>query len=117
MDWGNTVTVGSVICGLIAVVVGWLIKARVRRRQERKYIEKFPIMKDLKEGQVITVVLKNGDRLAEVVFIDHFHSMLMLGTDREFDEETGEMLVGDVRWVKLNKVTSKEVDSRRLRVW
>jgi hypothetical protein len=102
-------TVGSVICCLIAVFVGWFIESIVRRRQERKYIEKFPLLKDLKEGQVITVELKNGDRLTDVVFIDHYHSKLMLGTDRELDEESGEMLVGDVRWVKLSQVVSIEV--------
>jgi hypothetical protein len=101
-------TVGSVICCLIAVVVGWFIESMVRRRQERKYIEKFSLLKDLKEGQVITFELKNGDRLTDVVFIDHYHSKLMLGTDGEFDDASGEMLVGDVRWVKLKKVMSIE---------
>jgi hypothetical protein len=101
-------TVGSVITGLITVALGWLIEARLRRRLERKYCEKFPLLKELKEGQVITVELKNGDRLTDVVFIDHYHSKLMLGTDGELDEESGEMLVGDVRWVKLNKVMSIE---------
>jgi hypothetical protein len=32
-------TVGSVITGLIAVALGWLIEARVRRWQERKLRE------------------------------------------------------------------------------
>jgi hypothetical protein len=102
-------TVGSVLAGLIAVLVGWFIESRVRRWQERKYFEKIPLLKELKEGQVITVELKNGDRLTDVVFIDHYHSKLMLGTDGELNEESGEMLVGDVRWVKLNKVLSIEV--------
>jgi hypothetical protein len=101
-------TVGSVITGLIAVALGWLIEARVRRWQERKYFEKFPLLKELKEGQLITVELKNGDRLTDVVFIDHYHSKLMLGTDGEIDEQSGEMLVGDVRWVKFSKVMSIE---------
>jgi hypothetical protein len=53
--------------------------------------------------------LKNGDRLTDVVFIDYYHSKLMLGMDGEFDEQSGEMLVGDVGWVKLSKVMSIEV--------
>jgi hypothetical protein len=68
----------------------------------------FPLLKELKEGQVITVELKNEDRLTDVVFTDHYHSKLMLGTDGELDKETGEMLIGDVRWVKLSKVMSIE---------
>jgi hypothetical protein len=104
----HTVTVGSVIRGLVAVVLEWFIEAKVRRWQERKYFEKFPLLKELKEGQLITVELKNGDRLADVVFIDLYHAKLMLGTDGEIDEQSGEMLVGDVRWVKLSKVMSIE---------
>lgn len=99
-----------VICAIVLILVDIAIEKKFERQREQKgqnkAKKKYPFLKELNEGQVITVELKNGEKLTDVIFLDYIKSEVLLGTETEFNNELETYEVSEIRWIKLKRVES-----------
>lgn len=96
-----------VICAIVLLLP--LIKClsvKENKRIKTRLKKKYPFLNELNEGQVITVELKNGEILSDVIFLDYIKSEMLLGTETEFNNELEKYEVSEIRWIKLKKVVS-----------
>lgn len=81
-------------------------------KEEDTEVDWLPLLSELKNGQVISIKLKNGDLLMDVFFVNYSHSKLEIGTIREFEEGFGGFIFEDVSSVKFNQIMSIEVSNK-----
>ncbi|MDC3426174.1 hypothetical protein NC797_16885 [Aquibacillus sp. 3ASR75-11] len=73
------------------------------KRSEEKILRKYPFVKEMVDGQVMTIEMKNGEELRDVILITRMELEIMIASRYEF----GKALVeDDVRWLKLKKIKS-----------
>ncbi|WP_373231028.1 hypothetical protein [Cohnella sp.] len=99
-----------VIWAIVMIFVDIAIEKKFERQREQKdrnkAKKKYPFLNELNEGQVITVELKNGEKLTDVIFLDYIKSEMLLGTETEFNNELETYEVSEIRWIKLKRVES-----------
>lgn len=99
-----------VICAIVLILVDIAIEKKFALQREQKdrnkVKKKYPFLNELNEGQVISVELKSGEKLTDVIFLDYINSELLLGTQTEFNNELEKYEVSEIRWIKLKRVES-----------
>jgi hypothetical protein len=71
-----------------------------------------PFLSELKNGQEISIKLKDGKLFTDVFFVDYSDSKLEIGTYREFEECFGGFIFEDVHSIKFNQIKSIEVTNK-----
>lgn len=98
------------MCAIVLLLGDIAIDKMFERQRElkdqNKTKKKYPFLNELNEGQVITVELKNGEKLSNVVFLDYIKSEMLIGAKTEFNYELEKYEVSEVRWIKLKRVVS-----------
>ncbi|MGV3466910.1 MAG: hypothetical protein ACO1OT_16660 [Heyndrickxia sp.] len=102
-----------IIC-LVLLIVGTIpIEKRLSqlegKRTEEKILRRFPFVKTLENGLVLTIEMKDGERLENVILLTRMESELLIVSrpkvGEEFDEST-------VRTIKLKRVQSINVHDK-----
>jgi hypothetical protein len=84
--------------------------------QKQQLLKKYPILKNLKKGQIISVELKSGEELTNLIYIDFNDYEILVSKQLEFNKEPEKIMedIIDIRWIKLKKVkTLKILDVNR----
>jgi hypothetical protein len=105
-----------VICSILLLIVETIINKRIDHVQKQQLLKKYPILKNLKKGQIISVELKSGEELTNLIYIDFNDYEILVSKQLEFNKEPEKIMedIIDIRWIKLKKVkTLKILDVNR----
>lgn len=102
-----------IIFVLMFYVGNFLIYRKIDHLNKIYFLTKFPILDELKFGQLITIELSNGKVLANRVFIITNSNEIKVGSERVLNNDPEEMLQGfkKNRWINLKKVKAIKVES------
>lgn len=104
----------SVIICVAAFILGTrLIDKKIAEYNKQYYLKKFPVLADLKLGQLITIELLNGQKLLNRAYMTSLSTEILIGAKsmltigvEEVDQET--------LWVKLKKVRAIRIETQEL---
>jgi hypothetical protein len=90
----------------------YLIDRKIGHLNKQYFLTKFPILDELKFGQLITIELKSGKVLANRVFTTTLSNEILVSSDPVLNKEPEEMLNGfkKTRWINLKKVKTIKVE-------
>ncbi|TWT14352.1 hypothetical protein [Planomicrobium sp. CPCC 101079] len=97
----------TVVVGIsIFLIVDWVINKKLEEIKEKEIIKKYPYLKTLKSGQLISLKLKNGKELTHMTyyyFIDDVISVSNL--------PYGEIIesLKSIQYIKLKKIQTLEM--------
>ncbi|KQL50447.1 hypothetical protein AN964_22575 [Heyndrickxia shackletonii] len=99
-----------VVC-FVALIIGLgPIEKRLSRLEEKrsqeKILSRYPFVKELQNGQVMTIEMKNGERLENVVLLTRVESELLIVSKSEKDRDVDEK---KIQTIKLKRVKSIKV--------
>jgi hypothetical protein len=88
------------------------IDRKIDHLNKQYFLTKFPILDELKFGQLITIELKSGKVLANRVFTTTLSNEILVSSDPVLNKEPEEMLNGfkKTRWINLKKVKTIKVE-------
>jgi hypothetical protein len=94
--WGIAVLILLLLVGLR------YFDKKLRGHKQRNMIARFPSLKGLESGNLITVELKNGETYSNFIYMMFNENEMMISRKMELDQ----VLEGqdDTRWIKLNKI-------------
>lgn len=99
--WFLIVCLGVLILGTIPIEKR--LSRLEEKRVEEKILRRYPFVKELKNGQVVTIDLKDGERIENVILLTRMETELLIVSkpenDGEFDDST-------IRKIKLKRVKS-----------
>lgn len=98
-----------IVCACFLFVTNTYINKRIEANRKQEFLGHYPIIKKLKEGQLISVKLKDGRELQSVRFV-HFN-----GSEILVKKPKAEVVrdIRDIKWIKLkNVVEIKSVDTK-----
>lgn len=97
-----------IVCIILFILVNALMDRKLNQYHQQFFTNKFPVLENLKYGQIITVELLNGKVLANRIFAAALSSEILIGTEPVSDNELDEFLNGikKTRWIRLKRIKS-----------
>ena len=95
-----------VFCAILLIIVETLINKRIEHIQTQQFFKRYPILKDLKQGQTISIELKSGEELTDLIYIDFVDSEILVSKLPAFNSESKKVVenIVDTRWIKVKKI-------------
>lgn len=94
--WGIAILILLLLVGLS------FFDRKLRGHKQRSMIARFPSLKGLESGNLVTVELKNGETYSNFIYMMFDENEIMISRKMEFNQ----VIEGqdDTRWIKLNKI-------------
>ncbi|MFF2449468.1 hypothetical protein ACFVSW_20720 [Neobacillus sp. NPDC058068] len=104
----------SVIICVVAFILGTrLIDKKIDEYNKQYYFKRLPVLSELKQGQIITIELLNGQKLANRVYMASLSTEILIGAEPILTNGFEELEQGmkKNRWVKLKKVKAIRIET------
>ena len=99
-----------VVCAILLIIVKTIINKRIEHIQTQQFLKMFPILKDLKQGQTISIELKSGEELTDLIYIDFVDSEVLVRKQPALNKEPEKVEnIADTRWIKLKKIKALKI--------
>ncbi|MFJ5714404.1 hypothetical protein [Neobacillus sp. NPDC093127] len=102
----------SVIICVVAFILGTrFIDKKIDEYNKQYFLKRLPVLAELKQGQIITIELLNGQKLANRVYMASLSTEILIDTEPILTNGFEELEQGmkKTRWVKLKKVKSIKI--------
>ncbi len=108
--WRNYGWWFKLVIVLILIISDIFLTKKIEYYGRKKTLEKFPRLKNINEGDSISIVLKNGQKLPNVVYLFFNNDKIYVyNTSNLFGEQEKRKKTNDTRIIKIKKIKSIKV--------